>query len=96
MESGPFAYRSRFEPCPLTEDEEAALVFAACGSPPALGDLCYARGEGGNIMAGLVGRTVASGDAIQTVALVVINDTASHLLKRPHDFRVWKCRRLLN
>jgi hypothetical protein len=37
-------------------------------------------------MAGLVGRTVASGDAIQTVALVVINDSTSYLLKRPHDF----------
>ena len=31
-------------------------------------------------------RTIASGDGIQTVALVVINDSATHLVKRPQDF----------
>ena len=36
-------------------------------------------------MAGLIGRTVASGDAIQTVALVVTNDEATYLMKRPQD-----------
>jgi hypothetical protein len=62
---------SGFKPVPLTEAEEAALAFAACGiTGCALADLCYERGQG-NIMAGLVGRTVASGDGIQTVALVV-------------------------
>src|SRR5213596_3198903 len=67
---GPLAFESRHGPSPLTEDEEAALVFAACGiTGHALADLCYAQGEGGNIMAGLVARTVASGDGLQAVAL---------------------------
>src|SRR6266540_2451378 len=87
MEGGPLAYQSRFQPVPLTEAEEAALAFAACGiSGYALADLCYERGQGGNIVAGLVGRTIASGDAIQTVSLVVTNDQATYLLKRPQDF----------
>jgi hypothetical protein len=85
--SGPLAYKSRFPAKPLSEEEEAALVFAACGiTGYALADLSYERGEGGNIMAGLVGRTVAAGDAIQCVALAVTNDEATYLLKRPRDF----------
>ena len=60
---GPLAFQSRLQPTPLSEDEEAALVFAACGiTGHALADLCYARGEGGSIMGGLVARTIASGD----------------------------------
>ena len=48
--SGPFAFESRHEPLPLTEDEEAALVFAACGvTGYALADLSYGRGQGGGI-----------------------------------------------
>ena len=55
---GPLAYQSRHKPAPLTEDEEAALVFAACGiTGHSLADLCYNRDGGGNIMAGLVART---------------------------------------
>ncbi|MGH7833112.1 MAG: hypothetical protein ACREQK_05675, partial [Candidatus Binatia bacterium] len=74
-------------PIPLSEEEEAVLVFAACGiTGHALGDLPFAEGEGGTIMAGLLGRTIASGDAIQTVALVVTNDDATYLIKRPQDF----------
>ncbi|HVY69503.1 MAG TPA: hypothetical protein VHH73_06210, partial [Verrucomicrobiae bacterium] len=85
--AGPLAYTSPFPPAPLTEDEEAALAFAACGiTGHALADLCYAPGHGGNIMAGLVGRTIASGDGLQTVALVVTNDKSTCLLKRPRDF----------
>ncbi len=81
---GPLAYQSRHPPVPLSEDEEAALVFAACGvTGHALADLCYARGEGGNIMGGLIARTVASGDALQTVALVVTNDQATYLIRPP-------------
>src|ERR1051326_5935865 len=65
--AGPLAYQSRHQPAPLSEDEEAALAFAACGiTGHALADLCYASGEGGNIMAGLVARTVASGDGLPT------------------------------
>jgi len=49
----------------LTEAEEAALVFAACGvTGHALADLCYAQAEGGSIMAGLVARTIASGEKV--------------------------------
>jgi hypothetical protein len=87
MDRGPLAYASRHAPVPLSEEEEAALVFAASGiTGHALGDLPFAEGEGGTIMAGLLGRTVASGDAIQTVGLIVTNDDATYLIKRPQDF----------
>ncbi len=87
MDSGPMAYRSSEPGLPLTEDEEAVLAFAACGiTGYALGDLIYEPGKGGTIMAGMTGRTVASGDAIQTVSVVVTNEKATYLLKRPRDF----------
>src|SRR6266567_6890108 len=93
---GPLAYHSRHPPVPLSEEEEAALVFAACGiTGYALADLCYPPGQGGNIMAGLVGRSIASGDGIQTVALVVTNDQATYLLKRPRDFEPAEIRELI-
>jgi hypothetical protein len=83
---GPLAYRSRHAPAPLTEDEEAALVFAAAGlTGPALLDLCFAPGHGGSIMAGAVARTVASGDALQSVALFVINDAGVWHARRPQE-----------
>ena len=83
---GPLAYRSRHPPVPLTEEEEAALVFAACGlTGHSLADLCYHREGGGNIMAGLVARTIASGDGLQTVALIVTNDQATYLIRRPRE-----------
>src|SRR6185295_215442 len=83
---GPLAYESRHKPRPLTEDEEAALVFAACGiTGYALADLCYAKDGGGNIMGGLVARTIASGDGLQTVSLVVINDEATYLVRKPRE-----------
>jgi hypothetical protein len=86
MPGGPLAYQSRHAAAPLTEDEEAALVFAACGiTGYALADLCYEREAGGNIMAGLVARTIASGDGLQTVALVIINDEATYLIRRPRE-----------
>ena len=60
--AGPLAYQSRHKPVPLTEHEEAALVFAACGiTGYALADLTYAQAGGGNIMGGLIARTIASG-----------------------------------
>ena len=87
MPGGPLAYQSRHQSAPLTEDEEAALAFAGCGvTGHALADLCYEPSGGGNVMAGLAGRVVSSGDGIQTVALAVVNDTSVHLLKRPQDF----------
>ncbi len=86
MPAGPLAFQSRHPPAPLTEDEEAALVFAAGGiTGHALADLCYAPGGGGGIIGGLVARTVASGDALQTVALVVTNDRATYLIRRPGE-----------
>lgn len=85
--SGPFTYTSRYAPAPLTEEEEAVLAFAACGvTGYALADLAYGKGHGGQMLAGLLGRTVASPDAINTVSVVVTNDEATYLLKRPQDF----------
>jgi hypothetical protein len=87
IDSGPFAYESRHAPLPLTEDEEAALAFAACGvTGYALADLAYGRGQGGSMLAGLLGRTAASPDAINAVSMVVTNDETTYLLKRPQDF----------
>ena len=84
--AGPLAYESRHVPRPLTEDEEAAMVFAASGiTGHALADLVYAKGGGGGIMAGLVARTIASGDGLQTVALLVINDNGAWLVRRPRE-----------
>ncbi len=83
---GPLAFQSRLPPSPLTEDEEAALVFAACGiTGRALADLCYSDTGGGNIMGGLVARTIASGDGLQTVALLITNDEATYLIRRPRE-----------
>jgi hypothetical protein len=87
IEAGPFAYVSQHDPLPLDEDEEAALVCAACGvTGYALADLAYGKGQGGQMLAGLVGRTISSGDAINAVSLVVTNDAATYLIKRPQDF----------
>ena len=38
------------------------------------------------MMAGLLERTVASPDAIDAVSVVVTNNEATYLLKRPQDF----------
>jgi hypothetical protein len=56
-----------------------------------LAELPYDSGDkheagGGNIMINLVGRTVASGDAVHAVALFVINDEGAWMLKRPQDY----------
>src|SRR3569833_314916 len=84
--AGPLAYERRHQPRPLTEDEEAALAFAACGiTGHALADLCYAPGGGGSIMAGLVARTIASGDGLQTVNFVVVNDNTTFLVRKPRE-----------
>ena len=84
--AGPFQYASRQPAIPLTEDEEAALAFAACGvTGYALGDLSYGSAEGGSMLAGRLGRTIASADAVNTVALLITNDRGTWLLKRPQD-----------
>jgi hypothetical protein len=85
--AGPFQYQSSHAPIPLTEDEEAALAFAACGvTGYALADLSYGAGEGGSMLAGRLGRTVASPDAVNAVSVLVTNDHGTWLLKRPQDF----------
>ena len=85
--AGPFQYNSPHPPIPLTEDEEAALAFAACGvTGYALADLSYGARDGGTMLAGRLGRTVASPDAVNAVAVLVTNDRGTWLLKRPQDF----------
>lgn len=85
--AGPFQYQSPHPPAPLTEDEEAALAFAACGfTGYALADLSYGAGEGGSMLVGRLGRTVASPDAVNAVSVLVTNDRGTWLLKRPQDF----------
>jgi hypothetical protein len=85
--SGPLQYASPHPPIPLTEDEEAALAFAASGvTGYALADLSYGAKEGGTMLAGRLGRTVASPDAVNAVAVLVTNDRGTWLLKRPQDF----------
>src|SRR5437867_2331310 len=86
MPGGPLAFESRHARSRLSEDEEAAMAFAACGiTGHALADLCYAPGGGGSIMGGLVARTIASGDGLQTVALVITNDQETWLVRRPRE-----------
>ena len=85
--AGPLQYKSSHAPVPLTEDEEAALAFAACGiTGYALGDLSYGAREGGSMLVGRLGRTVASPDAVNAVSVLVTNDSGTWLLKRPQDF----------
>lgn len=86
MPAGPLAYQSRHPSRSLSEEAEGALVFAASGiTGHALADLCYAPGGGGSIMAGLLARTIASGDGLQTVSLVVTNDQATYLIRKPRE-----------
>ena len=83
---GALAFESRHEPMPLTGEEEALLVFAACGvTGYALADLAFAPGQGGDIMTHLVARAVSSGDGTQSVAIIVSNDSETYYVKRPQD-----------
>ena len=94
--AGPFQYTSPHQPVPLTEDEEAALAFAACGvTGYALADLSYGAGEGGSMLVGRLGRTVASPDAVNAVAVLVTNDRGTWLLKRPQDYAAAEFRELV-
>jgi hypothetical protein len=86
--AGPLQYSSSEPAVPLTEQEEAALAFAACGiTGYALADLSYGKGEGGSMLVGRLGRTVASPDAANAVALLITNDRGTWLMKRPQDLR---------
>src|SRR5690348_15749899 len=85
--SGPFEYKSPHQPIPLTEDEEAALAFAACGiTGYALADRSYGPAQGGSMLMGRLGRTVASPVAVHSVADVVTNDAGTWLPTRPQHF----------
>lgn len=84
---GPLQYVSEKQPFPLSEEEVAVLAFAACGvTGHALAELVYEPGWGGTMMAGLLGRTISSADAVQSVSVAVTNDEGTYLLKRPQDF----------
>jgi hypothetical protein len=86
LENGPLAFRSERDPIPLTDEERAFLAFAACGiSGWALNDLSLGPGQGGTMMGGLVGRTISSVDALQTICLVVADDDGTWLVRRPQD-----------
>ena len=78
MPAGPLAFTSQAKPMRLSEEEEALLAYAACGvTGHALADLAYAPGQGGTMMAGFLGRTIPSGDALHTTALLVMNEEAT-------------------
>ena len=77
----------------MSIEEEAALAFAGCGITGfALAELPYESGNvpeagGGNIMTHLVGRTVASGDAMHnTNPLRPQRRGGVWMLKRPQDY----------
>lgn len=85
--SGPFKHKSSHAPFALSEAEEATLAFAGCGvSGYALGDLSYGAGEGGNMLHGLLGRTIGASDAVNSVSLIVLNDEGPYFVRRPEDF----------
>lgn len=92
LEGAPFSYASRHEPVPLTEEEEAVLVFAAAGVTGfSFAELPFGPGPepetgGGTIMVTPFGRTVASADGIGSVALALLNDDGAFLIRRPQNF----------
>jgi hypothetical protein len=94
MNGGSLAYQSPHSPAPLAALEEAVLVTAAAGlSGYCLGELPFEPGDqheagGGNVMASLNGRTVASADAVHGTALFLLNDEGTYLLRRPQDLPV--------
>lgn len=85
--SGPFKHKSSHAPFALSEGEEAVLAFAGCGvTGYALGDLSYGTGQGGNMLHGLLGRTIGASDAVNSVSLIILNDQGTYFLRRPEDF----------
>ena len=92
MNGGPLAYESEKQPEPLSLEEEAALAFAGCGvTGPTLAELPYESGGkkeagSGNIIINLVGRTVASAEAVHAATLFVLGDGGAWMLKRPQDY----------
>lgn len=84
--AGPFRYKSAHQPQPLTTEQESILAFSAAGiTGGALNEVDYSPEGGGNIIAGKLGRTIASGDALRSVSVVVINDDGAFHLPRPRE-----------
>jgi hypothetical protein len=97
LEGGPLDYASEHEPVPLTEEERAILAFAATGITGwALNDLGLGPGQGGTMMGGLTGRTVASLDALQAVSLIVTDDEGTWLVRRAADLPPDEVRELID
>jgi hypothetical protein len=86
IKDGALKYKSNSAPSPLTAEEEALLIFTAnglTGFPVA--DFDLSAGQGANIMGGMHGRTIPSGDAIQATALFLVNDNGAYFFKRPQE-----------
>ena len=94
LPAGGLKYTSKHPPHPLDATEEALLVFAAAGiNGYCLADLPLDSGPepesgGGNVMAALTGRTIASADAVHATTLFVINDEGTYMTRRPQDFAI--------
>ena len=85
IRGGPTRYESTYQPQPLTEEEQAVLVFAACGiAGPELADWSYEPDSGGSFSQ-FVGRTASSPDASHPMAMFVMDDEATWLARRPQD-----------
>lgn len=91
LESGGFSYESEAPPRPLSEDEEAFLVFAGTGVTGYVnGELPYRPDAGpetggGQVMMSMLGRTQSSADAVATATLFVTRDEATYVMPRPQD-----------
>jgi hypothetical protein len=93
LDGGPLGFASSQDGAgnALTDEEEAALAFAAVGvTGYALGELPYRDGQrpesgSGNIMAQFYARTAPSPESIQSATLFVINDDGAWLIRRPQD-----------
>ena len=92
LDGGPLTYRSAHEPKPLTEEEEAVIVFAGSGfTGYTLGEAPFAPGKepessNGNIMVSTLGRTIASPDGVNSAILFVLNDDGAFQIRRPKDY----------
>ncbi len=75
--SGPFKYKSAHPPQPLSEEEEAALVFSAAGlSGYALADLSYGKGEE------RIAQVAAAVEELTDIAHVSISSAGPAAIKR--------------
>ena len=74
---GALDHKSRHDPMPLCEREEAALAFAACGiTGYALAELPYGEGEGGMMMGGFGHMMGGAGATDASIEMTVTADQA--------------------